>query len=408
MRRWILSAVWLALLLSRGAAQAQGGPPVVAGCALFPADNLWNTRVDTALVHPNSAAYIANINVSASSVSRTRLHPDFGENPGYGIPWATVPGTQPRVPVSFYYPDESDPGPYPIPPDAPVEGGGDKHVIILDRDDCILYELFDATFNNLPDNSWGAGSGAVFDLGSNALRPAGWTSADAAGLPIFPGLARCEEVNSGVINHALRFTVSRTQRAYVYPARHFASSLTDTNTPPMGLRFRLRADYPIDTLPPQAKTIATALKHYGMILADNGSNWFISGETNPACWDDDQLNTLKAIPGTAFEVVVNSGLEPSPASAAPIRNAFDTPSPTLFWTRITWNQGYTLQLSSSPAFAAGHTTSYVIPQDAQSWTPLTPLLRGIYYWRICARTAAGPCGGWSVTESFAVIVPTAS
>jgi hypothetical protein len=324
----------------------------------------------------------------------------------YGIPWATVPGSQPLVPVDFYYPDESDPGPYPIPPDAPVEAGGDRHVLIIERDNCILYEMFDSTFNGPPENSWSGGSGAVFDLGSNALRPAGWTSADAAGLPIFPGLARCEEANSGVINHALRFTVRRTQQAYVYPARHFASSLTDANYPPMGLRFRLRADYPIDAFPPQSRAIAAALKQYGMILADNGSNWFISGETNPNCWDADDLETIKTIPGNAFEVVVNTGLEPGSSSAAPYRTAFDTPTPTLTWSPVTGAQGYNLQISTSPTFGAGFTVSYVVP-GGESWPVPTPLLRGIYYWRTCARSAGGACGGWSSVETFGVIVPNA-
>ncbi|MBN8590119.1 MAG: hypothetical protein J0M33_00085 [Anaerolineae bacterium] len=403
MRRMMIALVGAALLLGLATVRAQGGPPTVAGCTVFPADNLWNTRVDSALVHPNSAAYIANINANGGQ----SVHPDFGEDPSYGIPWATVPGSQPLVPVDFYYPDESDPGPYPIPPDAPVEGGGDRHVLIIDQDNCILYEMFDSTFNGPPSNSWSAGSGAVFDLGSNALRPEGWTSADAAGLPIFPGLARCEEANSGVINHALRFTVRRTQRAYIYPARHFASSLTDANYPPMGLRFRLKADYPIDALPLQAKTIATALKQYGMILADNGSNWFISGETNPGCWDDDQLNTLKAIPGTAFEVVVNSGLEPSSTSAAPTRTVFNLATPTLTWLPVSGAQGYNLQISSSATFASGMTQTYLIP-SGESWTATPALVRGIYYWRTCARDAGGVCGGWSSTETFAVIVPTVS
>ncbi len=405
MRRAII-ALGGAVLLGLGSVQAQGGPPTVAGCTVFPADNLWNTRVDSALVHPNSAAYIANINANAENSRQLNLHPDFGADPTYGIPWATVPGSQPLVPVDFYYPDESDPGPYPIPPDAPVEAGGDRHVLIIDQDNCILYEMFDSTFNGPPSNSWSAGSGAIFDLGSNALRPEGWTSADAAGLPIFPGLARCEEANSGVINHALRFTVRRTQQAYVYPARHFASSLTDANYPPMGLRFRLRADYPINTFPPQSKAIATALQQYGMILADNGSNWFISGETNPTCWDADDLETIKTIPGSAFEVVVNTGVEPSSANATPTRTVFNDTTPLLTWTRITWNQGYTLQISSRADFAAGFTSSFTV--SGESWEVTTPLLRGIYYWRTCARDAGGVCGGWSATESFAVIVPTVS
>ncbi|MCU0497896.1 MAG: hypothetical protein MUF87_11135 [Anaerolineae bacterium] len=281
--------------------QAQPMLPTIGGCEVFPADNPWNTDISAAPVHPNSANYIANINANGGDF----VHPDFGENPDYGIPWTTVTNSQALVPVSFLYEDESDPGPYPIPPNAPVEGGSDRHVLVVNTDTCRLYEMFASEFVGGPQNAWTAGSGAVFDLSSNALRPDGWTSADAAGLPILPGLARCDEAMDGPINHALRFTVSRTQRAYIYPATHFASSYTDPNYPPMGLRFRLKASYNTANLTGQALVIAQALKKYGMILADNGSNWFISGETNPNCWNDDQLNQLKAIPGTAFEVIVS-------------------------------------------------------------------------------------------------------
>jgi hypothetical protein len=207
------------------------------------------------------------------------------------------------VPVSFYYPDESDAGPYPIPSNAPIEGGasssGDRHVIVIDRDNWKLYETFDSHPNG---GAWDCGSGAVFNLTNNTIRPAGWTSADAAGLPIFPGLARYDEVAAGAINHALRFTVSRTRQAYVAPARHYASSSTDPNRPPMGMRVRLKASFDISGFPVQAQVILRALKKYGMIVADNGSNWYISGAPD-ARWDDDQLNTLKTVQGSNFEVV---------------------------------------------------------------------------------------------------------
>ena len=215
-----------------------------------------------------------------------------------------VPGSQKRVPVSFDYAAESDKGPYPIPANAPVEGGpnasGDRHVLIVDRDHWLLYELFDAHL--LPSGGWHAGSGAVFPLGSNDLRPAGWTSADAAGLPILPGLVRYDEVAAGHIDHALRFTVSRTRNAYVVPARHAASSSTSAALPPMGMRVRLKAGFDLSRYPAQARVVLQALKTYGMIVADNGSDWYLSG-TADRRWNDDAINTLKQVPGSAFEVV---------------------------------------------------------------------------------------------------------
>lgn len=247
--------------------------PSVAGCCVFPRNNVWNVPVDTLPLDPNSNAYIASIG------SGNSVHADFGsgtwEGDPIGIPYVDVPDTQTKVTVTFDYDEESDPGPYPIPPDAPIEGGGDKHVLVLDRDNCMLYELFDA--EKLSDISWHAGSGAIFDLKSNALRPDGWTSADAAGLPILPGLVRYDEVTKGEIRHAIRFTAPQTRKAYVWPARHFASTLTGQQYPPMGQRFRLRADFDISSFLPQIRVILSALKKYGMILADNGSAWYISG-----------------------------------------------------------------------------------------------------------------------------------
>jgi hypothetical protein len=263
----------------------------------FPDDNPWNTPVDGLPVDPNSARILTTIGLGAT------LHPDFGANPLYGIPYVVVGGAQEKVSVSFSYSDESDPGPYPIPTNAPIEGGsdsrGDRHVLVLDRDNHLLYELYAAYPHR---GGWTAGSGALFDLTSNALRPAGWTSADAAGLPIFPGLARYEEAAAGQILHALRFTVRRTRRAYVAPARHWASSSSNDSLPPMGMRVRLKATFDTSGFPPQAQVILQALKTYGMIVADNGSNWYISGVSDPR-WDDDQLNTLKQVAGANFEVV---------------------------------------------------------------------------------------------------------
>ena len=282
-------------------APAETGVGAPLGFRIFPESDPWNTRVDGAPVDPASDALIASIGASDT------LHMDFGANWNggpFGIPYVVVGGGQPKVPVTFDYADESDPGPYPIPPDAPIEGGadsdGDRHVLVVDASTHLLYELYDA--HPQADGSWHAGSGAVFDLDRGTSRPAGWTSADAAGLPILPGLVRYDEVASGHIDHAIRFTVDRTRRAYVAPATHVASSDTDPTLPPMGMRVRLRADVDISGYPPQARVILQAMKTYGLIVADNGSSWFVSGAPD-ARWDDDQLNTLKDVPGSAFEVV---------------------------------------------------------------------------------------------------------
>jgi hypothetical protein len=291
-----------------GPAPVAGVPDLGPGASLngkrpFPDDNPWNARVDGLPVDTSSDAIV-------DAIGRDEpLHPDFGadwDGGPFGIPYVVVAGTQPRVPVEFDYADESDEGPYPIPPDAPIEGGddaeGDRHVLVVDRDAWRLYE----TFSSFPVDggaSWTAGSGAVFDLASNALRPEGWTSADAAGLPIFPGLVRHDEVvGTGEIRHALRFTVRRTRRAYVHPATHWASADRSADLPPMGARLRLKASFPVDGFPPQARVVLTALRRYGMFVADNGGDWFLSGAPD-ARWDDDDLNTLKTVTGDAFEVV---------------------------------------------------------------------------------------------------------
>jgi len=273
----------------------------LAGCQIFPADNPWNQDISNLPVSANSAAYINSIG------SVKGIHPDFGENRDYGIPFNIADNSTPKYSVVFDYADESDKGPYPIPARPEIEGGSDQHLLVLQKDECKLYELYDATLNTDRGSGWTAGSGAIWDLSSNALRPEGWTSADAAGLPILPGLVRYDEVSAGAINHAIRFTAPKTQRAYIHPATHFASSSTDPALPPMGLRVRLKASYDISKLPPQAKVIATAMKKYGMILADNGSSWFFQGAWSGG-WNDDDLNTLKNIPGSAFEAVDTGAL----------------------------------------------------------------------------------------------------
>jgi hypothetical protein len=287
---------------------AQNAPPGLGvganlnGRLPFPSDNPWNQDISGEPVDANSATLI-------QSCGLANLHPDFGtvwNGAPNGIPYIVISGTQARISVTFDYADESDPGPYPVPPNAPIEGGaqstGDRHVLIVDRDNWTLYELF-AAYPVNGGQSWRAGSGAVFDLRSNALRPAGWTSADAAGLPIFPGLVRYDEVvEQRAIRHALRFTCPRTRRAYVSPARHFASTRTDVTLPPMGMRVRLRANFDISSYPPEVQVILTALRRYGMFLADNGSSWYVSGAPDPR-WSDENLSALKRVPASAFEVV---------------------------------------------------------------------------------------------------------
>jgi hypothetical protein len=269
-----------------------------APCTLFPSSNVWNKRVDSLPVASNSATMIGAIGLSGS------LHPDFSSlawngGLGYGIPYNIVNGSTPRYSVDFYYPDESDPGPYPIPSNPKIEGGSDAHLLSWDTESCRLYEIFDTSTSG---GSWFGGSGAIWDLRSNALRPDGWTSADAAGLPILPGLARYPEVSAGAILHALRFTAPRTCSNHIYPARHDAGSYSCSTHPPMGLRLRLKASVDISGYGPQARVILTALKQYGMLLADNGSAWYVTGAPH-ASWDDDDLHGLGGIHGSDFEVV---------------------------------------------------------------------------------------------------------
>jgi len=271
--------------------------PAPITCPVLPANDPINQDVSHAAVDPNSARYIASIGAAGF------LHPDFGTDPSYGIPYTVVGPHQPRVPIHFTaYGDQSDPGPYPVPPNAPVEGdgqAGDQHVLVVQNGTCKLFELYDA---QRVGSGWDAGSGAVFNLRSTKLRPDGWTSADAAGLPILPLLVRYSDIQRGVIDHALRFTVDETQAGYIHPATHFASNDTDPALPPMGLRLRLKASYGLSRFNGAARIILVALKRYGMIVADNGSSWYLTGAPDPR-WNDDNLNELKTVPGSAFQVV---------------------------------------------------------------------------------------------------------
>jgi hypothetical protein len=295
-----VGAAGLALAATGGGAAGTPGPGTrLAGCPVLPAGNAFNRDISKAPVDPRSAAYVRSIGLDG------HLHPDFASRT-YGIPFRVVARTQKPVPIRFTdYGGESDKGPYPIPAGAPVEGGSDRHVVVLQRGTCRLYELFGAQRDGA---GWAAASGARFDLRSGAPRPAGWTSADAAGLPILPGLARAGEVaGTGRITHALRVTVQRTQKAYVSPARHFASSDANPDLPPMGLRLRLEPGYDLRPFHGQALVILRALKRYGLIVADNGSSWFITGAPDRR-WDDENLHTLGQVPGSAFEAVQSGPL----------------------------------------------------------------------------------------------------
>jgi hypothetical protein len=307
--------LWLGLTLGVAPGMATAGTPVpgAPNCSMFPADNVWNTDISSLPVDPHSAAWMASMD-SAS----TNLHPDFGpsddpSNP-YGIPYIVVSPSHPLTTVSFQYADQSDPGPYPFGADTPIEGGqastGDRHAIMVNPSTCTLYELYDAQYSASGST---AGSGAIWNLNSNALRPVGWTSADAAGLPILPGLLRYDEVQSGVITHAIRMTAESTDTSYIWPARHEAGSSSDPNLPPMGARFRLKASYDISGYSPQAQVVLRAMQQYGLILADNGSNWYFGGTADPD-WPSALVNELKEVPASAFEAVDESSLMVDPNS----------------------------------------------------------------------------------------------
>jgi hypothetical protein len=373
MARRIFFSVILGLVLLSFA--GTGGTAVEElSCQLFPTDNIWNTPVDTLPVDANSNLYINTIGADGN------VHADFGsglwDGGPIGIPYTTVPGNQPKVDVSFDYDDESDPGPYPIPEDATIEGGdnsdGDRHVLVVDRDNCILYELYDA--HPQKDGSWTAGSGAIFDLNSHELREAGWTSADAAGLPILPGLVRYEEVAAGEINHALRFTVPQTRKEYIWPARHYASSLTGTKYPPMGQRFRLKAGFDTSGFSPEVQVILRALKKYGMILADNGSSWYISGVPNER-WDNDTLRELHDVKGSNFEAVDESSLMIDPDSGRAKQS--DSGQPVILLDRSKLIAGavaagpYSGEQTFSISNSGSGTLTWTV-KETKNWMSLSP------------------------------------
>ncbi len=359
---------------SPGAAMGSRAAPTVGGCPVFPADNVWNADVSGLPVASDSGAIVASIGAGG------HLHPDFGaglyQGEPIGIPYVVVPSTQSAVPVSFQYADESDAGPYPIPANAPIEGGasssGDRHVIVVQSGTCKLYE----TFASYPqgDGGWKAGSGATWSLTSDALRPAGWTSADAAGLPILPGLVRYDEVAAGAIDHAIRFTVSATRDTYVWPGRHEASAQTSASLPPMGLRLRLKSGVDISGFSAANRVILTALKRYGMIVADNGSSWYLSGAPDER-WNNDDLHALGGIPGSDFEVVDTSSLEISTNSGQARGGVTSAPTATVAATH-----------GSGPVVTA------VTPTPSDAVIP-TPASQGP---QIGHPESSLPLGGWGL------------
>lgn len=376
----------------------------LSGLPVFPADNPWNQDISAAPVDPNSARLVASIGLTTS------LHPDFGtyyNGAPWGISYVTVSGNQAKVPITYVdYPSESDPGPFPIPADAPIEGGpdgwGDRHVIVVDRDNAKLYELLRA----FPTaNGWNAMCGATFDLKSNALRPSGWTSADAAGLPIFPGLVRYEEaVEQGEIRHALRFTAMRTRREFVYPARHFASTSTDPSLPPMGARVRLKASVDISSYPPTAQVVLRALKRYGMILADNGGSWFVSGAPDPR-WNDAEIDTLKRIKGSDFEVIQlgypGAPTESVPAAPNNLRATGGILLANLSWSASTGATSYTVKRSTTSG------SGYVTVADRLTGTSFTDvsLQAGTTYYYVVSATNGS---GTSANSTPVAVTPLAS
>ncbi|MBI5512473.1 MAG: hypothetical protein HY909_01820 [Deltaproteobacteria bacterium] len=284
---------------------ASGPGPVLGGCPLFPADNPWNQDISRLPVHPQSGRFIANIQAHGDP----NLHPDFGSDRAYGIPYTVAPAGTPPVPIRYdEYGDESDPGPFPIPLDVAIEGGNDRHILVVQSGTCRLFELY---HSRREGRGFVAGSGASWDLRSNALRPDTWTSCDQAGLPILPGLVRRDEVQAGAIRHALRVTFDHTQAGWIAPARHPGGDDSDPDAPPMGLRLRLRADYDLSRFHGATRVILEALKRYGMFTADTGTNWFITGAMDPG-WDDDDLAQLRDVPGTAFEAVLTGPIQRRP------------------------------------------------------------------------------------------------
>jgi hypothetical protein len=301
----VVTGALLAPAVSPIATTAIAAPVPGTACQVFLADNVWRLDVSALPKHPKNRVW-----KRATHAGRTDLHPDFGP-PSYGIPFDVVDAGHDDVAVDFLYDDESDAGPYPFGPDTTIEGGSDRHALMIDEDTCVLYELFAARWNGGDPE---AGSGAVFDLSSNALRPAGWTSADAAGLPIFPGLVRWDEVQAGEIDHAIRFTVGCTSRRYVWPARHQAG-VADRRCPPMGARFRLKGGFDLSGFGPNARVVLRAMQRYGVIVADNGSDWYFQGTVDDG-WTNGLLDQLKQVPAGAFVAVDARRCRVAAASAA--------------------------------------------------------------------------------------------
>ena len=342
----------------------------LGGFVPFPGSNLWNTDISTAPVDPNSNSIISNY-VGSS----THMHPDFGTDPTYGIPYVIVDGNQSLVPIHLgAYAGDSDPGPMPVPANAPVEGGssstGDRHVLVLDNANCFLYELYNASPGS--GGSWSADSTAVWDLLSNEQRPYTWTSADAAGLPIFPGLIRYDEAAAGNIQHAFRFTLPHTRAAFIPPASHWAANTSDANAPPMGMRLRLKSSYDISGFSTQMQAILTAMKKYGLILADNGSSLFVTGASDSR-WGSD-LDSLKTVPATAFEVVEMSPIYTAsnvPTGAAPIVTSFTATSSSSAGSSVTlsWSVNNATYVIISPVPGAVRGTSVnVSPSTTTTYT----------------------------------------
>ncbi|HXA43809.1 MAG TPA: hypothetical protein VNV65_12955 [Candidatus Solibacter sp.] len=324
-RLWLGGSASLLVLAGSISGLAAAASPAVGACPAFPANNVWNTDISGLPLHPSSAAWVGNM----GGTSRL-LHPDFGPSGGYpyGIPFNVVDSSHPKINISFQYNDESDQVPYPFGSDTSIEGGpnatGDRHAIMIDQSTCTLYELYNAQYNGSTGST--AGSGATWNLAGNALRPAGWTSADAAGLPIFPGLLRLEEVNSGSVRHAIRFTAQQTDRSYLWPARHQAGAASSPSLPPMGARFRLRAGYDISRFSAATQVVLKAMQHYGLILADNGSNWYFQGAAETG-WSDTMISELKTIPAGQFDAVDESSLMIDPNSAQARQPAIAPPPP---------------------------------------------------------------------------------
>ncbi len=401
--RYIRSVIATLLLMAFFASSmiTKAAPPTIGGCQIFPADNPWNADISGATKDPKSDAYITAIG------GGTRVHPDFGNY--FGIPYTTVDSTQPKVPITFDY-DDSDVGLYPFPTNPPIEGGGDRHVIVLETDNCMLYETWDSHYVGGPQHAWHTGSGAIFNLNTNALRPDGWTSADAAGLPILAGLARCDEANSDSINHAIRFTSYSIRTAHIYPATHEVNNDNNPNHPPMGQRFRLKASFSEVGYTGQALAVIHAMKKYGLILADIGGNWFISGAAD-TCWDNEDLDQLKAIPGNQFEAIISPApaavVLPSPSIYSPADTAaISDNTPILDWNVVTSADEYEMRYGQDNPPVSG-TIHTIQATDITQYAITTPLLTGFtYYWQVRAiDNDTATTTAWSSPASFSIASP---